>query len=283
MDTDWYASQAKPWEEVKRLASIHNVPILVAGDLFDKWNPPPELINFAIRTIPKIIAVPGQHDLPYHRYEDIKRSAYWTLVECGIVRDLKPGKMEPVSDHFAVMGFPWGAELKPWVMGQPIQGFNIALVHANCWRKDCTYPGAEKEAYYKERRKQLAGYRVAVIGDNHRDFLVDDGKTAIANCGGFMRRHTSDVSHAPGCYLIWSTGEVTRHYFDLKGDNLLVREAVAEEIARTVGGFDEFLEMVRSLGNSTVDYLEALQRWQIQNGVDEQVVDLINQFLEKPK
>ena len=46
------------------------------------------LISFAIRELPSCYAIPGQHDLPNHSYTDIQRSAYWVLVEAGIIKKI---------------------------------------------------------------------------------------------------------------------------------------------------------------------------------------------------
>jgi hypothetical protein len=32
-----------------------------------------------------MFAVPGQHDLPYHRMEDLMKSSFWTLVEAKVI------------------------------------------------------------------------------------------------------------------------------------------------------------------------------------------------------
>ena len=79
-EQDWFEAMLRPLVELRTLATLHNCPIVYAGDIFDKWNSPPELINFAIEHLPKGHAIPGQHDLPLHNYEDIRKSAYWTLV-----------------------------------------------------------------------------------------------------------------------------------------------------------------------------------------------------------
>src|SRR4051812_12555947 len=45
----WYSAMQRQLDELRSVALELDVPIFVAGDIFDRWNPPPELINFAIR------------------------------------------------------------------------------------------------------------------------------------------------------------------------------------------------------------------------------------------
>jgi len=256
-DADWWEAQERPWLEVKALANKHKCPILCGGDVGDKWNLPPEAINFAIRVLPKMYSIPGQHDLPYHDYAQIKRSAYWTLVECGTLMDLKPGKMEPVSDHFAVMGFPWGHELKQWVMGRPIHGFNIALVHKHVWTRKTGFPGADPQGHVAQIRKALAGYSVVIAGDNHKQSLTQYEEMKILVTGGFMRRKTDEHAHKPAVGLIWNTGEVTLHHLDCSKDVLLEKVDLIKKV-EDAGGFDEFLQAAKGLQHASADFIEAV-------------------------
>src|SRR5688500_1062308 len=74
-DDDWMKTQAGYLSQLKMLQKSETMgpvlPILCAGDIFDKWNAPPELIHFALEHLPDgMICVPGQHDLPNHRMEE---------------------------------------------------------------------------------------------------------------------------------------------------------------------------------------------------------------------
>ena len=76
-EPDWYEAMARRLHQVDEIASYQQVPVLCAGDVFDRWNSPPELINFAIKNMPPMWAVPGQHDLPHHRLDEVHRSGLW--------------------------------------------------------------------------------------------------------------------------------------------------------------------------------------------------------------
>ena len=92
-DDDWMGVQAGYLNQLKQLAvdsnySFGTLPIAFAGDLFDKWNVQPELINFALEHLPDgMICVPGQHDLPNHRLDQVHRSGYGVLVAAGKIVD----------------------------------------------------------------------------------------------------------------------------------------------------------------------------------------------------
>lgn len=276
-------AQARPWRQVKALSNHHKCPILCGGDVFNHWNPPAEIINFAMRELPRMYAIPGNHDLPYHDYSQIRRSGYWTLVECGTLIDLKPGKMEPVSDHFAVMGFPWGTPPKPWVLGQPLQGFNVALIHKHVWSKKTGFPGADQSGYVTEIRKSLAGYRVVLASDNHKTMLSSDDSCTIFNIGGFMRTRTDEQNHRPCVGLVWSDGTVTREYLDISKDVLLDRAGLIESTEARKGDFEDFLQSVRDIGNASADYIEAVWEAAERKKIDKETRKQLAKCLEEKK
>ena len=89
-EPNWLEATKRSLDELRSVAEEHNAHVVVAGDIFDRWNSPPEIINFAIENLPNCYAIPGQHDLPNHRYEEIERSAYYTLIKAGIIENLNP-------------------------------------------------------------------------------------------------------------------------------------------------------------------------------------------------
>src|SRR5690348_10413769 len=80
LEEDWLAVQQKAVQQVfssarlprpaftESLAVRSQVPILIAGDLFNRATPTPEVINFALKlfssTNTTVVAIPGNHDLP---------------------------------------------------------------------------------------------------------------------------------------------------------------------------------------------------------------------------
>ena len=59
----WFETMAHYLKKLKDIAKDHAVPIVCAGDVFDKWNSPPELINFALKHLPEMYAILPNHNL----------------------------------------------------------------------------------------------------------------------------------------------------------------------------------------------------------------------------
>lgn len=258
-DNDWLGVQAVYLDQVRQLQTKYDCPILFGGDLFDRWNAPAELINFALEHLPEgSYTVAGQHDLPNHRLDLMERSAYGTLVKCGAVQHVrKEGFRYIASDREVfVYGASWGEKL-------PVphtDGFNIAMVHRYIWDRDAMYPGApiEAHAHAGDLNKELEGYQVAIFGDNHIHFRVklENGCT-VFNCGGFIRRKSDEISRRPCVGLVYDNGKVERHYLYTTFDKFhdLTGKVEGGEVSMR-----QFIQQLEELGEQGVNFRETVLR-----------------------
>jgi Calcineurin-like phosphoesterase len=248
----WFAAMARPLKELEDLKmDLGGVPILMAGDLFDRHNPSPELINFAMDHLPEMYAIPGQHDLPFHSYADIEKSAYWTMVKHERIHHID--SFVRFGPH-KVTGFGWGRKVEP-TTNPP--GLNIALVHEYTWMEGAGYLGAPHSQ--KVCPSRYDGYDTVIIGDNHISWESTFLNGAnVFNCGGFYRRKSDEVNHRPRVGLIHSNGSVESHYLDCSKD-ILVPTANQEQ-AIVSSEVAAFVARLRSLQGMSLDYREELVR-----------------------
>lgn len=264
-EEDWFAAMKRVILQLRALSHKNpvglggQIPVVCAGDVFDRWNPPPELINFLIKYLPKMYAVPGQHDLPYHLYEEVHRSGYWTLVEAGVVTNLPPDVPVDVPGRTPIRlhGFPWGFPPKP--LEDPCDiAVEVAVVHDYLWMIGKGYYGAPDEKRVKNRKGRFKGYDVAVVGDNHTPFEVTASGCRVFNCGGFMRRKADERGHRPRVGLLRADGRVTSRDLDVTHDKFL---EVGDVLKVTGGiGCEAFVEELSSLGESAIDFASAVKK-----------------------
>ena len=273
-EPDWYAAMRRPLEQLHAVSEEHQAPIVCAGDIFHKWNSPAELINFSLKYWPPdTVVIPGQHDLPNHRLEDVDKSVYWTLVQGhGQIRGLEyGGEYTALPGNAFVVGFPWGTEVGDVLRGRvPGMGRErgrvllIALIHAYVWsNKTNAYLGVTPQAAVPGWKDRLAGYDVAVFGDNHKPFEAKAGGCRVFNCGGFMRRHADEIAHRPSVGLIHADGTVTRHYLDCSEDKFTDEAHRAGEIL--TGDDPALAEFIADLGDAgapeALDFSAAVRRY----------------------
>ncbi len=286
-EPDWYAAMERQLRELQNLSTSLNgplsppVPIICAGDIFDSAKQPVELVNFAIQHLPQMYAVPGNHELPCHRYDDLHKSPYWTLVKAGRVIDLTPWKDHCIG-NLIMHGYPYGFEPKPlehWEADIPLQ---VAVVHQYVWTKESGYPGAPESHRLKEFRKKVKGYDVAVVGDNHKSFTShSDKETTVMNVGGFFRRKIDEIDHKPSVGLLMVNGRVKRHYLDVSKDKFLTAERLTTMMEGI--GFETFVESLQGLADNALDFSERLMQWLERKKVNQETKETILRWLGREK
>lgn len=276
-DKDWMDVQALYLQQVRRIAN--GLPILCAGDIFDRWNAPPELINFALKHLPHgMICVPGQHDLPNHRIDQVHRSGYGVLKTVGHIEDLSttgPGD----NDYWIAYGFGWGQEIKP-LLGGSDNRLQIALIHRYCWTEDKKYPDAPDESNIAAFKKQLKGYNVAIFGDNHKSFITEVGGCVVLNVGGFIRRKSDEIDYQPSVGIIYDDGTVKRKKLDTTIDIFHDSPEDRKEIPLDMKAFIDGLE---SLGEHGLNFREAVENHLRTEEIDQETKELILKSLEITK
>lgn len=280
-EPDWFAAMARPLREISHLAKTYDVPVFYAGDIFDRWNAGPQVINFALQNLHPGHAVPGQHDLPNHNYGDIEKTAYWTLVEAGILTNLPPGEVQYVAD-VAITGFPWGYPPAP-AAPKPRPGcLRVAIIHRFIYTDAATgYPGADPGLRVGASLAGLRGYDVAAYGDNHKGFIITKHGTTICNCGGLMRRKTDERNYRPGVGLLTDGGDVVRHYLDTT-DDIFAEYTEAEEHMGKLLDMSAFTDGLESLGGGDALVFEAaVRRFLDTNKPSRAVRDIVMETLEK--
>lgn len=282
-EPDWFAAIERPWTEIKELQRKHNAIIICAGDIFDRWNSPPELINWALRVLPGMYAIPGNHDLPSHRPEGIDRSAYGTLVKANRIVNLTPnghGLFKYTLEEGVMRGIPFGINEVP--PADPEAKLNIAVIHEYMWIDGHSYPGAPKEQRLSRSIKRFAGYDVVIVGDNHKGFkrhYANAGLTVL-NCGTLMRRKSNEANYKPWVGLIHASGKVSTHYLDTSQDIMTVLEPQEEQNSAIAAEISDFLDELSNLQATRLDFRTAMERTMDQHQVNEQVRTAIREAME---
>lgn len=256
-EPDWLQAMAKSLLEVKELGYHYDCPIIVSGDIFDKWNPPIELINWAIRHLPKCYAIPGQHDLCHHNYLDLKKTAYWNLVENGVITNLRPDRPEGAGS-LILHSFPWGFPVTPFKGKPSTLCLNVAVIHNYIWRKKDNY--SPEDSSVTKWMKRLEGYDCSVFGDNHSGFTIPQtiNNGSICNCGTFYRRRSDEKDYRPFVGLLLRDGSFKKHFLDISKDILT---STCDDKEEEKLDLSSFINELSDLGDSALDFAESVKGW----------------------
>ena len=264
------------------------LPIVVAGDVFDRWDTPVEFVNFVIGRLPNttILAVSGQHDQPHHRLGDLHKSAYWTLVEAGRVNNLEPGVVFR-HDGFMVWGFPWGVEPTPRKRDGSEFGYGVclAVVHRYLWSEGHTYPDAPQDRHVDATAPLLAGFDAAVFGDNHQPFIWESGLHrpevgTIMNHGAFIRRRADERHLTPAAGILWSDGTITTAPLDTSGDVWANNPGAAAELEPAGVDPGELIRLLETAADGSASFRDAAMRYIETNAVAPATAALVREWLE---
>lgn len=281
---NWYDVQAMYLKQLKDKAAKHgNAPILIAGDLFDNYNQPSEFTNFLMGVIPHVYAIPGNHDLPNHNYNERFRSVYQTFVEAGRITNIEPYMPFPIGKNLMVYGFPIGFSVVPRkdLLGEKEKGrVNVALAHSYIWKQGCGFEGASEDNTVSQYLGKLRGYDVAVFGDNHRDFLVRKKRITIANCGTFMRRRMDEKDLQPKVVVIKKDGTVTREKLDCSSDRF-VKDEVVNAIIDDQIDLSELVTRIAQAGVCVFEYVESMRKHVGSQKIDKVVSDVLELAITK--
>lgn len=274
-DVDWYSVMYEYLKQLRQISTLLGAPIVAAGDIINHWTEPAELINFAIENMPTVYAVPGQHDLPNHSYQDIHRSPYWTLVAADKIHNLEYGIPHYVNtrEHqngMALHGFPWGTEplrLKSLFSKQTtFRQIHVAVAHRYIWQGKHQHEGAQKIYESKSYLPGLDGYIAAAFGDNHKGFLTKVGKCQVMNCGTLIRRSVDEIEYKPQIGLLWNDGKITSLLLDTSNDKFMIGDPEWKAFGGALSPTEtrhlkSFLEAASRLVDTNVSWDGAIQDW----------------------
>lgn len=288
-ETDWFAVQEAVLDEIAGLQNKYYCPILVAGDVFNIWNASAWIVNWVlIHMPPDVYAIPGNHDLPFHSYRDAPKSSYWTLVEAGKIKNLTPGGSHTVETRcgtsLLVTPFPCGFDVTP-CKDKSSLCLKMALVHDCIWTEKTGFPTADPNRRYAKWLGKLTGYDIAVFGDNHHGFLIQNqDKVSILNCGSILRRKSDEKHYTPSIGLIHAKGNITRHFLNIEKDQFtdLGKDIVEIEAALSVD-LTAFVEELMRARGAGLNWKGTVVSWCKKNNLDEDVKAIIIRAVESVK
>lgn len=257
-EVDWFKAMRKPLIQMNELANHYNVPILCAGDVFHHWKADPALINFALQWLPKMYAIPGQHDLPLHNIDLIEKSSFWTLCLTGKITPVINKEPIMVND-IIVHGFPYGRKLTQ--VEKNIKGkYHVALVHDFLWIDDHGFPNAPKKQKALKIKDKVKGYQSVIYGDNHKGFLTKINNVTVFNCGSLMRRNSDQKEYMPQIGLLCKSGTILTQKINTSGEMLLtVEDDIGERAKETNLDMSDFMSGLREAMINSFDYVEAIE------------------------
>lgn len=277
-ESDWYEVMAAQLSSLWEVHAELDVPIICAGDVFDKWNPSSKLVSFAITHLPPMYAITGQHDLEGHRLDRRFFGAYGALCKALKITDIPanewfaiPSKRSRIR-HLWVWAMPWGAYGMPTELDHSRSGHAVKLgvLHQYRWSNPTNkYAMAEDSS---KLESLFPGLDALLIGDNHIPWELP----GILNHGGFIAQNADQKDYQPHYGVLYADGHIERKPYNTPAPQWLDAgiELPKEKIA---GEVIEQLNQLQGSGDSFADRLKQV----IQNTVKQEVKKELESILQK--
>lgn len=213
---DYLKAQWNKLNFIFDLCQENDCPLLVAGDVGNKSQWPNWLLEKVISIINQykinIVCIPGQHDLPEHRFDFWRKSGCGVLHSGLIVSIIE--EPQTIDNTFILYPFPYGSQIKSKNIIQ--QNINIAMTHQMIIENKPLWPD-QKAPKGHELLKKFPEYNLILSGDNHNPFVAKYEGRLLVNPGSVMRMTAAQIDHKPRIYKWFAdTNEVEAVYLPIE-------------------------------------------------------------------
>lgn len=197
---DWYSTQLGKMWDIARICNDNDVPLFIAGDLYDRWDIGFRLVrevNEVFSTIRNgVNFICGNHDLPYHSLAKFNDSPMALTI----------GKLMGHSKS-DIAGYSFGQEITPNFHDR------LLLEHKMVYLTDPVY-GMDADKYnvrYLFEQDEYKSCRLVITGDNHKCFTyAKNDKQVWLNTGPVFRTSVKERDYEPSCWLFEINATATK-------------------------------------------------------------------------
>ena len=187
------------------------------------------------------------------------------------VRDRYAIPVKGEGFYVVLYGASWGQPI-PELPTHSRVDKHVLVCHKYVWLDGHAFPGVKEEDHV--RNLNVGGFDAAVFGDNHKPFTYRTDGCNVLNGGAFMRRRADEATHRPFVGLLTATCEWRKHYLDISQDRTLDPAAAVKDNGDEFS-LQGFMQMLNELGDSALDFQEAVKQIMDRRGVPADVRKII--------
>ena len=281
---DFFKEQEKKLDYILNLQKKHGVPILDAGDVFDKAVSSLFLNCFILEKIKKInnkiITIPGNHDLVNHSLELFKKSNLYLLSLAStnfyVLRNDLINEYYEILPDVVVYGQEYCTKLpKINVLEKHIKYKKILLLHAMIFEK-------EKNKYIeghtaKEILNKYKNFDIIITGHNHKTFVVQNNKQILINPGSLMRMSIDQINHKPSIFLLYDDFTIQQQNIPI-ADNVFDNTYIEIQKLKKENKIkiEKFINNINKKNiKSNKDYITNVENYIIKNKINKNIQNYI--------
>lgn len=252
-DPDWMQSQEDALNWLFSQAQSMGVPLILVGDIFDAPRCSPELVNIFIQVANahssvKVYGIAGNHDLPYHSWDNAYKSSFGSLWFSGAIQKAPAGI---VASHFGAEDF-----------GKPDS--KIRLHHELTFETKADFPPMAKAKTAEDLLNEFPDQDWILVGDMHHHFHFQKGRRHVINPGCLIRQTADLVSYQSGVYFIDTEESIVEWIPFFDGDALITDLYLRKEEER-VERITAFVSALADSSQVSLSFEDNLQQALINN------------------
>jgi hypothetical protein len=267
------ASQRKVFRALVAKSNEFKVPLTGTGDLFHTSRVPDEVLSMIIEEAHKaeygVGIIAGNHDLPYHSWDNVHRSSFGVLWQLAVNHQ---SGFFPLWELGAAAN--WGLPLPTGPHG------DVLFLHRLVFKSKADLPPNVEACTAQELLDEFPDFRWICTGDMHRSFHYtspEDGRHVV-NPGCLTRQAADFKDYVPGAWLV-DTVEDTVSLVLLPDDEPVIDDAYLKVEAARDERIAAFVEQVKHSGHTTLDFManveDALLSSQLSTGAKSEVKQLL--------
>jgi len=256
------------------LAAKNSATILSAGDVThkareDKQN---EFLNMLLEFLPPMVGIFGNHDVLYHKKENIYKSTLGILTSTGKYKLLNG--TTTLNGH-NLHPFNWGEELVDCVKSS---GKDIAI-----WHKMVLAPNDDLAQFVngvdsETLLDKYPNYDVILTGDNHKTFVIEKDGRYLVNPGSFMRITAKQKDFEPSVFIYdTKTGSLEQVKVPIDSNAVSVEHLSAKT---DMVDFNAYIEQIKNKEELSINFYENVMLKLKQEKISSLVEEKILSFLE---
>jgi hypothetical protein len=274
----------------------YKADVIISGDIFDGSTVPDYLITMLLGYIFRsgidhdihTYILPGNHDLPYHKFDNIDKSKFGILWKIALSDNPYLHALEELGAMFPYGTLPSEIDIERDVdcAGADFISPDIEMVfmHELTFHPDDLLPPSRQRIFTAdELLNRLFPYaRYVITGDNHHAFLYVEDDRAVINPGCLIRDSADLMDYTPGVFLLRMSEEgdnIDRICFD---DGEISDRHLQEEHARE-DRIDAFVSIVASKKAVSLDFIKNLRTRmdEKEKEIGQGVISIIDKLLEE--
>lgn len=262
--------QKEQWDAlqfIKDLQKKYECPIIHAGDLFHHWKPSPWLLTMTGQHIPdSFYSIIGQHDLPQHSLELLKKSGIYNLEK---------------NNKLHILPFcHWGQIPEDWkdYEGSINMGSPKILVWHHLTYLTKPFPGATG-GNATSILKKYPQYELILTGDNHCSFTVEYQGRRLVNPGN-LTRQTADQADFQPRIALWFVEDNSIEWVNLPIQKDVISREHLQVKEQRDARIDAFVCSLNGDYKTEMSFVQNLDAFFGHNQVRESVKSIIYKSIE---